>query len=69
MKGKNNNPTETWVVPENANDVVSSCGSYCGTGARDPHAAPEVSPNCFDKGGCFFLMLGFFGLVIDAGLF
>lgn len=37
-------------------------------GARDLHAAPEVSPNCFDKGACFYLMLGFSRLVIDAGL-
>lgn len=33
-----------------------------------PHAAPAMSPNCFDKGPCFSLMLGFSRLVIDAGL-
>lgn len=36
--------------------------------ACDPHTSPEVSPNCFNKGACFHLMLGFSRLVTDAGL-
>lgn len=56
------------MAPENANDVVSSCGSLCGAFAPDPRAVPEVSPNCFDKGACFYLMLGLSRPVIDAGL-
>lgn len=36
--------------------------------ACDPHTSPEVSPNCFNKGACFLLMLGFSRLVTDAGL-
>ncbi len=33
-----------------------------------PPRRPKLSPNCFDKGVCFYLMLGFSGLLIDAGL-
>lgn len=58
------------MAPENANDVVSSSGSHCGDPCvRDPHTTPGVSPNCFDKDACFFILVhGFSGLVIDAGL-
>lgn len=59
------------MAPENANDVVSSSGSHCGDPCvHDPSTTPGVSPNCFDKDACFFfyLMHGFSGLVINAGL-
>lgn len=52
------------MVPENANDAVNSAD----LGARDTHTVPELSPNCSDKGICFYLMLGFSEPVIDAGL-
>lgn len=50
------------VAPGNANYVVSS--------SAEPLCPwpPAMSPNCFDKGPCFSLMLGFSRLVIDAGL-
>lgn len=64
----NNNPTETRVVPENANDAVNSADLAVELGARNPHTVPELSPNCSDKGICFYLMLGFSEPVIDAGL-
>lgn len=35
----------------------------------NPHVVPEVVPSFFDKGACFYLMLGFTRPVIDTGLF
>lgn len=37
--------------------------------ARDPDTIPEVSPNCFDKGTCFYLVLASTRPVINAGFF
>lgn len=35
----------------------------------NPHVVLEVGPNFFDKGACFYLMLGFTRPMIDTGLF